>query len=166
MEGLETAFDLIERCHTALADIFPHQGTKAIGGSRIFIGTSVFPVLERCFRGIRDQVQKWGRVETRDQIDTLLAAAEALVTRLEREGRHGNAEQIDEATILLYLANGTMWNYLRVFAVGEPPHNPQYVRVEPMEPLLKRCGRESAKGDVDPKRMVQKLGLELSACLR
>lgn len=166
MGALETAFDLIERCHTALADIFPHEGTKAVGGSRIFIGTALLPVLKSCFSSIRDQLREWGGVDAWDQIDALLVSAGALVTRLEREGREGNAEQIDEAAMLLYLANGTIWNYLRGFVADEPPHNPQYVRVEPMGPLLKRCGREIGKGDGDPKRMVQELGLELSACLR
>src|ERR1043166_1612170 len=156
LEILKPALELLERCHTALSDVFPHEGTRAIGGSRIFIGTALFPVLKDGIRNIRKHLKKWTNFEARNEIDPILAAAGDLLIRIGRQGRQGDAQRIDKSVRLLYLANGTIWNYLCGFAVDAPPHNPQYVRIEPMKVLLKRCGRGNmTEGDVDPKSVLQ-----------
>jgi len=166
-EELKAAFDLVERYHTGLTDFFPHEGVKTIGGSRMFISGPFFVVLKECVSDLRSALRKWSDVEARNVLDLLLAEAVDLLVRIEKEGRQGDPQRIDEAATLLYLANGTAWNYLREFATDEPPHNPQYVRVEPMLPLLKRCGRESnVESNADPRQLTQRLRVELSACLR
>ncbi len=166
MRSLESIFDQLERCHTGLADLFPHEGTRAIGGSSIFIGTALFPALKSCFKSIRGELRKWTNLEARKELEPLLAAAEELLLRMEK-GRKQDAELINKAAMLLYLANGTLWNYLRGFVHYEPPHDARYVRVEPMGPLLRRCGRETDREDrVDPKQVVQQICAELDACLR
>ena len=158
---------MVERCHTILADIFPHEGTKKIGGSRVFIRVPLLVVLKDSVKAIRNELGNWADVEARNDIALLWAEVVELLARLEKEGCDGNAQKIDEAVTLLYLASGATWNYLRAFTTDEPPHNPQYVRVEPMLPLLKRCGHESKiESGIEPKQLVERLRTELNVCLR
>jgi hypothetical protein len=139
MQRLEKVFDSVERCHTILNDLFPHEGTRAVGGSRIFIGTPLFAVLKSCIRDIRKHLQKCGHFQLQNELILLWSGAEDLVVRIEQEGRHGDMEQINGAAIILYLACGTTWNVLQLQTNKVPPHNKNYVRVEPMAQLFIRC---------------------------
>lgn len=89
-----------------------------------------------------------------------------LLARIESKGSKQNAEDMDKAATLLYLANGTTWNWFHGLLADEPSHNAQYVRVEPMLPLLRRCGWESKdETNADPKQLVKRLRAELKTCL-
>jgi len=167
-EQLKTLFESLERCHTIMADAFPHEGLKAIGGSRIFLRDPLMEVLKKCVKEVMTELRQPAVDKVRNEVATLWAEVAGLLTRIEGQDLNKKkADEINKAATLLYLANGITWNCLREFASGEPPHNTQYVRVEPMLPLLKRCGWQSEDGkNIAINQIVQRLQAELRACLR
>lgn len=171
-EQIRVAFEEVERCHTLLADFFPHAGMLELGGSKSLLGTRLMPVLQDCAIRVRDALLRLdesppdARIVKLHLLEVWLSMI-GLLERLSKSNSKHEAAEVNNAARLLYLASGTSWNYLRGLAPGEPPHNPQYIRVEPMLPLLKRCGRESEeKADVAPKQLAQRLAVELNDCLR
>ena len=171
-EQVAVVLEQLERCHTAMGDFFPHAGLLEVGGSKALLSMSIMPVLQDCTTRVRESLlclhespPEMGSAKL--QMLDLWSSVIGLLKRLRRVGSEREAAEVNEAATLLYLACGTSWNYLCGLAPGEPPHNPQYVTVEPMLPLLKRCGRKSrAETDVDPRQLAQRLTVELDACLR
>jgi hypothetical protein len=168
IEQLESLFDLLERCHTILTDAFPHEGLKKIGGSRIALRGPLMVILKKCVKEIVKELKKSSVDEPGGEVAALWVEVTELLTRIERQDLNKKSEdEINKAATLLYLANGVTWNDLRELVSYEPLHNPQYVRVEPLLPLLKRCGCESDdETHITPKQMVRRIQAELRACLR
>ena len=166
-EQLKTTLILIERCHTVLADLFPHEGAKVVGGSRNFIGTGLFVVLKKCIKDIQGELRKCSNSKSLNDIISLWNEIENLVIRIEKRGRHGNEELINDSAILLYFACGVSWNLLCEKSVDSPPHDNKYVRVEPIAPLMKICGREiTNQMPVDLQILVGQILTEMKAYLR
>jgi hypothetical protein len=163
---MKNLFSLVERCHIGLTDLFPHEVTKALGGTRTILRTPLLGALKLCIQDVRQELMNLPDADARNELASLWTEAANLLARMEKERDRSDADaRIDNAATLLYLASGTTWNYLRELAPGESSHNPQYVTVEPILPLLKRCGRENA-AETDPKQLAQRLIVELNACLR
>jgi hypothetical protein len=163
-EQLKSLFDSLERCHTVLADAFPHEGLKAIGGSRVFLRDPLMAILKKCANAIAKEPAV---SEIGSDASALWVEVAELLTRIERQDLNKKIEdEVNHAAILLYLANGITWNCLRESVVDEPPHNPQYVRIEPLLPLLKRCGWKNEAEGITSKQIVQQLQAELKTCLR
>ena len=75
---------------------------------------------------------------------SLLTEAVRLVGRMEKARAPSNEGAVNGAAMLLYLASGLSWNFLRRCLTGSAPHNPDYVNVEPVPALLALCGRKPA----------------------
>lgn len=164
-EQLEPLFDSLERCQTILSDAFPHEGLKAIGGSRIFLRDPFLATLKKCVKGVAGELKAASLGEAVSDVSALWAEVAELLRRIERQDlSKKSADEINKAITLMYLANGATWNYLRGVLMEEPSHNPQYVRIEPLLPLLKRCGWED-KADSTPQQIIQRLEAKLKACL-
>ena len=164
-EPLKPLLNLVERCHTILADAFPHEGTKAIGGSRMFLRGPLMITLKDCVMEIIKEMRDQAVIEGSSNLVVVWVEVTKLLVRIEDQSIKRKTEEIDKAAILLYLVNGTTWNYLCGQVTAEPPHNPQYVRIESMSQLLKRCGWcYKNEKDNDPTRLVQRLYAELKAC--
>ncbi len=159
--------ELMERFHTILADLFPHHGLKAVGGSRILIGTALFPVAKDCVEKIRNEVESSPDANTRMSLTPLFTEAAELIGRIEREGRTGNEEKINEAATLLYLVSGVAWNYVAHELGTSPSRDPNHVRVEPLGPLFNRCGRRmNVLDSVELQPLLGQLTAEMKTCLR
>lgn len=167
-ERLTPLFDLLERCHTILTDAFPHEGLRKIGGSRIALRGPLMTVLKKSVKEVTTKLSKPVDDEVWRDVATLWGEVTELLTRIERQDLNKESgDEINKAATLLYLANGVTWNCLRGLLADEPPHNPQYVRIEPLFPLLKRCGWESEDEiNIVPKQMIQRLQTELRSSLR
>lgn len=131
-------FDLIERCHTILADLFPHEGLLAIGGSRVFVRTNLFVVLKKCIGDIRGSLAK---TDPAGIVALFWNRAADLVDKMEKKNTEENSNDINEAARLLYFGSGLTWNFLRQQVPGDISHNANYVRVETVRELLARCGQ-------------------------
>ncbi|MEI6074621.1 MAG: hypothetical protein WCS94_03550 [Verrucomicrobiota bacterium] len=166
-EQLKSLFDSLERCHTVLADAFPHEGLKAIGGSRVFLRDPLMTILKKCANAIAKELKDPAVGEVESDASALWVEFAELLTRIEwQDLKIKSEDEVNHAATLLYLANGVTWNCLRESVVDEPPHNPQYVRIEPLLPLLKRCGRKNEAEGITSKQIVQQLQAELKTCLR
>jgi hypothetical protein len=139
----------IEACHQHLTDIFPHEGLKAGGGSRLFLGGALSPVLQKCFDEIRVALHRLSGLQAREDLESLWKEGGRLFARVEKEGRNGNAARIDEAVTLLFLISGTTWNLLSLELGVPPPHDERCSKVEPMSVLLKRCNRQEEGIDLN-----------------
>jgi hypothetical protein len=138
------ALVLLERTHTLLADLFPHEGLRAIGGSRVFVGSPVLPLVRNCFRDVLAELARSGPAPQAAAVVPLLAEAVRLLERIEKRAPHSDERSINNAAMLLYLASGLSWNFLRRSLAGPAPHSPDYVNVEPVSALLALCGRQAA----------------------
>lgn len=164
-EQLKSLFDSLERCHTVLADIFPHEGLRRIGGSHVFFRGPLLITLKECIEQILGKLKKLNSEEIRCELIELWIEIGKLVLRIQQAGHsEDSADRINEAAILLYLANGVTWNLLREIQMHELPHNPQYVKIEELNPLLRRCGWRFG-GDVTTKEVIGLLQIQLKTCM-
>ena len=154
----------IEICHQHLTNIFPHEGVKAGGGSRMFLGGALSPVLQKRIDEITAALH---RLAGKGDLESLWKEAGRLFARVEKEGREGNATRIDEANMLLFVISGTSWNVLSLELGEPPPHDERCSKVEPMSVLLKRCNRQEKMDEsFDLNAFPKKLRDEAVACLK
>lgn len=162
----------LERCHTALADFFPHAGLLEIGGSKSLLGSRLMPVIRDCVTRVCQSLSLLHEnspevFSAKQQLSELWSSGLALLERLNKTDTKVAASEVNEAARLLYLVSGTTWHYLCGLTPDVPAHNPQYVQIEPMRPLLQRCGYDGRlTSDNNLKQLVQLLRTKLDACLR
>jgi hypothetical protein len=164
---LSQALTLLERAHTILSDMFPHEGLRAIGGSRRFIGSPVLPLVRGCFGDVLAELVRLGPPQEAAFVVPLLTEAVRLVGRMERETSSGDEQAVNNAATLLYLASGLSWNYLRRVSARPAPHNTDYVRVESVPVLLGLCGRQAAdEHSTKQEDLLGEIGAEIGRALR
>ena len=171
-EDVIRVFEELERCHTAMGDFFPHIGLLEVGGSKALLSMRIMPVLQNCAFRVQESLSNWMNcppdleIEKQQMIELWSSVAD-LLERLIKTGNRHDAVEINEAATLLYLVSGASWNYWQELLSVEPPHNLQYLRVEPTIQLLKHCGREyEDKANTDPKLLIKRLHVELKTCIR
>lgn len=167
-ESMKNLFSSVEHCHIGLTDLFPHEITKALGGTRTILRISLLGAFKPCIQDGRQELMNLPDADARNELTALWSEVANLLARMEKVSRRSDANpRIDNAATLLYLASGTTGNYLRTLAPSESSHNPEHVSVEPMLPLLKRCGCAStAESESDPRPLAKRLAAERRACLR
>lgn len=165
-EDTKLLFELVERCHTGLGNAFPHEGLEKIGGSRIFMRGNMLPILRECFDNILVELHKTAVGIEWLYLIQLRIEMGALLLRVEKRNQPKYEKEISLATRFLYLANGLTWHRMCQIVDQIPPHNPQYDRVEPILPLLLRCGwKGETVNNGDPKILVKELASDLRKCL-
>ena len=171
-EQITPVLEQLERCHTAMADFFPHAGLLEIGGSKSLLGSRLMPVIRECATSVCQSLSRLPEtspevLSAKLQLSELWSSVLGLLERLDKADSKFGASEVNEAARLLYLTSGTTWHYLCGLTPDEPLHNPQYVKIEPMLPLLKRCGREAnLTAETNPKQLVDLLHAQINACLR
>jgi hypothetical protein len=134
MEQFNQIFNLLERCHTILADVFPHEGLRKVGGSQIFLREPLLGILNKCVKEIVKELRNPIIGSVQNDLGSLWSEVVELLSRIENQNLNNkSADEINNAAILLYLASGATWNLLRALAAEEPLHNQQYVRIEPLK---------------------------------
>jgi hypothetical protein len=166
MPKIESLFPLIERLHTILSDIFPHEGLKQIGGSKIFIGSTVFPLVRETVETIKHQIGETPHLSGRETLMILLHEAVQLTLRIEQKGRDADPEAINIAAKLLYFVSGTIWNLVSSQYSKIPPHDENYVRVEPLVPLLAKCPEWRRSALIEPEVLAKEIIADVRQCLQ
>ena len=152
--------------HQHLLDLFPHEGLKRNGGSKIFLGGKLSVVIESRLDELIASIQ-FVKIGEYDFCLNLLRSAKTLFRKIDSARDQASPEQINDSIVLIFLISGTVWNFIALEFPNMLAFDDRCYKVDPMIYLQKRCLRKEIVGTKSEfEEFIKKLGREVDEHLR